>query len=76
MCSNDVVVIIGCGYVGLTLGITFASSEVDTIFIEKDNSKVNLLRNKKSHFFERLCFATRAVMNSVRILTLLDVYQR
>lgn len=50
--DSKLVVIAGCGYVGLTLGVTFASVGIDILFIENDKSKVKLLKEKKAHFYE------------------------
>lgn len=46
------VVIIGAGYVGLTLGVVAAESGHDVELVEKDEKKLKLLENGKSHFYE------------------------
>ena len=47
------IVIVGCGYVGLTLGVTLAAKGCEVVFIEKDDEKRRKLGHKKAHFFKQ-----------------------
>lgn len=49
---RDQILIIGCGYVGLTLGLTLASKGYEVVYVEKDSSKRELIKGRKAHFFE------------------------
>ena len=46
------IVIVGCGYVGLTLGINLAAKSCDVIYIEIDEDKRTTLLNRQAHFYE------------------------
>ena len=47
------ITIIGTGYVGLTAAICFANNGHKIICIDKDPSKINLLKAKKSPIYEK-----------------------
>jgi len=49
---RDQILIIGCGYVGLTLGLTLASKGYEVVYVEKDSSKRELIKGRRAHFFE------------------------
>ena len=45
-------VVIGTGYVGLVSGLCFAEFGFDTICVDKDNAKLDKLKEGNSPFFE------------------------
>lgn len=45
-------VILGAGYVGLTLGVVAASSGHEVQFVENNKSRLDLIKLGKSHFYE------------------------
>jgi UDP-N-acetyl-D-mannosaminuronic acid dehydrogenase len=45
-------IIIGAGYVGLTLGVVAAESGHDVRLVEIDQSKLSLINSGKAHFYE------------------------
>ena len=50
--NNFEIVIIGLGYVGLTLSIFFASKKFKVLGVEKNRNVLQNLSKRKSHFYE------------------------
>jgi len=47
--SIETVCIVGLGYVGLPLAIAFAEKKIKVIGIDKDSSKIDMLKRGKSY---------------------------
>jgi UDPglucose 6-dehydrogenase len=50
--NQENIAVIGAGYVGITVGVCFASLGYKVVLIDKDRKKISALKNKKSPIFE------------------------
>ena len=51
--KQNKICVIGLGYVGLTLSLTFTNSNIKIIGIENNLNTLKLLKSGKPHFFEK-----------------------
>ncbi len=51
--KQNKICVIGLGYVGLTLSLTFTNKNTKVIGIEKNINNLNLLKSGKPHFYEK-----------------------
>ena len=49
------IAVIGLGYVGLTTALVFANANIEVVCVDKSESKIKLLKNKKMPFYEKDC---------------------
>lgn len=49
------IAVIGLGYVGLTTALVFANTNMKVVCIDKNENKIELLKNKKMPFYEKEC---------------------
>ena len=49
---RKIVIIGGCGHVGLPLGIVFANCGLDVVLLDRDQAKINLVNKGQMPFME------------------------
>ena len=52
--KKKIVIIGGCGHVGIPLGLALASKNFDVTLIDKNDSAINIINNGKLPFKENL----------------------
>ena len=69
--KQNKICVIGLGYVGLTLSLTFTNNNTKIIGIEKNINNLNLLKSGKPHFYEKGLEQSlfRAIKNKKLILS-------